>query len=264
MDYVEVKPKKVQKQNSFPIESSLRSATSSTPSRRGLQMARGEREGWEVPLHLLYHHHGLSHHHQHIIIINIRFHCTLFPWKSAGLPVLPVCLHPLPLSLEIPTIPLPKGTFLTSPLPLREWPRWWNLLKKSGRLYDNNFPGGAGQDLLGGFASWWREAGRCSRRQMGKGCCIFHHQRHFIFLIVVLFVVIVLLLLLFLFLPFLLLETNWKTIRAPLPPAPPPRRLSSPKTFHRIKSGWIVGLSRHWEWNPRCSPFPLPFKVWCQ
>ena len=73
MDYVEVKPKKVQKQNSFPIESSLRSATSSTPSRRGLQMARGEREGWEVPLHLLYHHHdswpwsssSTYHHHQH-------------------------------------------------------------------------------------------------------------------------------------------------------------------------------------------------------
>ena len=112
-------------------------------------------------------------------------------------------------------------------------------MKKSGCLNDNNFPGGAGQDLLGGFASWWREAGRCSRRQMGKGCQIFHHQHHFIFLIVVLFVVIVIvLLLLFLFLlsslPFLLLETNWKTIRAPFPPLPRPNHHHR-DDFHLLK-----------------------------
>ena len=110
-------------------------------------------------------------------------------------------------------------------------------MKKSGRLYDNNFPGGAGQDLLGGFASWWREAGRCSRRQMRKGCRIFHHQHHFIFLIVVLFVAIVLLLL-FLFLlsslQFLLLETNWKTIRAPFPPLPRPNHHHR-DDFHLLK-----------------------------
>merc|ERR1719490_290402 len=51
VDSVEVKPKKIQRPTSLPNETPR--APTKSPSRRGLQMAKGEREGWEIPLHPL-------------------------------------------------------------------------------------------------------------------------------------------------------------------------------------------------------------------
>ena len=117
-------------------------------------MTKGEREGWEIPLHPL----SLD-----------EFGASSSSSLLESLADEPVTTDPNSAKGNLSSLSI-NPERVAKVIAIGEF----SLAKEPSQI-----SGGSRQDLLSGLASWWREAGCGCWRQVGKGFENFHHQQFY-------------------------------------------------------------------------------------
>ena len=120
-------------------------------------MAKGEREGFKIPLHPL-----------SLDECGASSSASLLTYLSANEPVTSSAKGDLS-SLSI----TPERVAKVIAIEVCKWSKDSKLVGPKTQ-HKSQIQGGSGQDLLSGFSSWWREAGCSGWRQMGKGPENYH------------------------------------------------------------------------------------------